>query len=163
MSRAFPSMTALLGLLAVAGYQNRDKLAGMFGNMTSGGSGGGGAAAGGQPGWLDNIFGGSGGAPSGSVNRGSVVSGGLGELVDRFRQSGHGEAAESWVGTGTNRELQPHQLEQAIGSDTLASLSEQTGLSRDELLSRLSQTLPNAVDRMTPHGRVPTHDETSTW
>ncbi len=27
MSRGFPSMTALLGLLALAGYQNRDKLA----------------------------------------------------------------------------------------------------------------------------------------
>ena len=27
MSRGFPSMTALLGLLAIAGYQNRDKLA----------------------------------------------------------------------------------------------------------------------------------------
>ena len=27
MSRGFPSMTALLALLAVAGYQNRDKLA----------------------------------------------------------------------------------------------------------------------------------------
>ena len=28
MSRGFPSMTALLGLLAVAGYQNREKIAG---------------------------------------------------------------------------------------------------------------------------------------
>ena len=27
MSRGFPSMTALLGLLAVAGYQHRDKIA----------------------------------------------------------------------------------------------------------------------------------------
>lgn len=27
MSDGYPSMTALLGLLAVAGYQNRDKLA----------------------------------------------------------------------------------------------------------------------------------------
>ena len=25
MSRGYPSMTALLGLLAIAGYQNRDK------------------------------------------------------------------------------------------------------------------------------------------
>ena len=27
MSRAYPSMTALLGLLAMAGYQNKDKIA----------------------------------------------------------------------------------------------------------------------------------------
>ena len=30
MSRGYPSMTALLGLLAVAGYQNRDKIAEML-------------------------------------------------------------------------------------------------------------------------------------
>ncbi len=30
MSNGFPSMTALLGLLAVAGYQNRDKIAEML-------------------------------------------------------------------------------------------------------------------------------------
>ena len=33
MSRGFPSMTALLGLLAVAGYQNRDKIAEMLGGI----------------------------------------------------------------------------------------------------------------------------------
>ena len=36
MSRGMPSMTALLGMLAIAGYQNRDKLADMFRNATSG-------------------------------------------------------------------------------------------------------------------------------
>ena len=30
MSRGFPSMTALVGLLAIAGYQNRDKIAEML-------------------------------------------------------------------------------------------------------------------------------------
>jgi hypothetical protein len=30
MSRGFPSMTALLGLLAIAGYQNRGKIAEML-------------------------------------------------------------------------------------------------------------------------------------
>ena len=37
MSRGFPSMTALLGLLAVAGYQNRDKIAEMLGGLGKGG------------------------------------------------------------------------------------------------------------------------------
>ena len=42
MSRGMPSMTALLGLLALAGYQNRDKLAELLkgaGNGTQPGSG----------------------------------------------------------------------------------------------------------------------------
>src|SRR4051812_45012411 len=33
MSRGYPSMTALLGLLAVAGYQNRDKIAELLGGL----------------------------------------------------------------------------------------------------------------------------------
>ena len=36
MSRGFPSMTALLGLLAIAGYQNRDKIAEMLGGLGQG-------------------------------------------------------------------------------------------------------------------------------
>jgi hypothetical protein len=33
MARGYPSMTALLALLAIAGYQNRDKIAEMFGKL----------------------------------------------------------------------------------------------------------------------------------
>jgi uncharacterized protein YidB (DUF937 family) len=40
MSRGFPSMTALLGLLAVAGYQNRDKIAEMLSGIGQGTPGG---------------------------------------------------------------------------------------------------------------------------
>jgi hypothetical protein len=35
MNRGMPSLTALLGLLAIAGYQNRDKLAEMLGSTGS--------------------------------------------------------------------------------------------------------------------------------
>ena len=60
-----------------------------------------------------------------------------------------------WVSTGPNKQIAPEQLEQAIGPDVLASLTQQTGLSREELLSRLSTTLPEAVDQYTPDGRLP--------
>ena len=39
MSRGFPSMTALLGVLAVAGYQNRDKLAELLAGVTGSNAG----------------------------------------------------------------------------------------------------------------------------
>ena len=153
-SNGFPSMTALLGLLAVAGYQNRDKIAEMLGGLGStaapaGGSAGrpsGGAVPGGLGGLLGGLTGGG---------AGGLLSGGLGELIERFNQTGHGEAANSWVGTGPNRELAPPQVQQAIGADVLATLEQQTGLSRDEILARLSRELPTAVDRYTPDGRIP--------
>jgi len=156
MSRGFPSMTALLGLLAIAGYQNRDKLSEMIGGLGGGASGApGGAGSLGTAGGLGGLGGLLGGL--GGAGAGGLLSGGLGELVERFKQNGHGETAESWVGTGPNKEVAPQQLEQAIGPDVLATLSQQTGLSQEELLSRLSRELPQAVDKYTPDGQLPTH------
>jgi len=140
-------MTALLGLLAIAGYQNRDKIAEMLGSA-QGGAGTGQSGLGGLLGQL------SGGLGAGGV--GGLLSGGIGELVDRFKQSGQAETVDSWVATGPNKQIAPSQVEQAIGPDVLETLSTQTGLSRQELLARLSRELPNAVDKYTPQGHLPT-------
>jgi uncharacterized protein YidB (DUF937 family) len=142
MSRGYPSLTALLGLLAIAGYQNRDKIA----EMLKGGAN----AQGGIGGFLDQLR-----SSFAGVGAGGILNGGLGELLDRFKQNGQGETAESWVGKGPNKPVSPAQLEQAIGPDVLDTLSKQTGIPRDELLARLSRELPEAVDRYTPQGRLP--------
>jgi uncharacterized protein YidB (DUF937 family) len=174
MARGFPSMTALLGLLAVAGYQNRDKIAEMLNGLGQGGSPGAGGTAGGagsmgrpdhgdtgapaggsaglgRTGGLGGLLGGL----AGGAGAGGLLSGGLGELVERFRETGHGDTADSWVGTGPNREIAPTELERAIGPDVLDTLTERTGLPRDELLARLTRELPKAVDSYTPDGRLP--------
>jgi uncharacterized protein YidB (DUF937 family) len=153
MTRGMPSMVALLGMLAVAGYQNRDKIKEALGglNQTPGGAPGQGNAQGGMLGKLGGVLGGA--------SAGGVLSGGLGDLIDRFRQNGHGEIADSWVGTGANKPLQPDHLEQAIGPDVLNTLTQHTGLSREELISRLTRELPGAVDKFTPQGRLPTEEE----
>ena len=141
-------MTALLGLLAIAGYQNRDKLAEMLrGTQNRTGTTG----QGGTGGLLGQL-----GDSLGSAGMGGLLSGGLAELVDRFRQSGQGEKVDSWVATGPNKQIAPSQLEQAIGPDVVKTLSKQTGLSREEILVRLSRELPHAVDKYTPEGRLPT-------
>lgn len=162
---AFPSMTALLGLLAVAGYQNRDKISDMLGNRgTAGGMGSGGGlgsllggALGGGMGGASGLGGllSSFGGGAGQSGPDQLLGGGLSELTNRFRQNGHAETVDSWVGTGSNRDVAPHDLEQAIGADTLDELTEQTGLSREELLTRLSRELPKAVDQYTPNGQLP--------
>ncbi|KAB0269237.1 YidB family protein [Microvirga brassicacearum] len=151
MSRGFPSMTALLGLLAVAGFQNRDKLAEMLGGIAKHtGTRSQGSQSDGPGGMLGNL---SGALEGTSV--GNLLGGGLGELVERFTQSGQREVVDSWVNTGPNQAVAPQQLEQAIGPDVLATLSQQTGLSREELLARLSRELPEAVDKYTPDGQLP--------
>jgi uncharacterized protein YidB (DUF937 family) len=149
-------MVALLGLLAVAGYKNRDKIAEALGGLKQ--EPGGGSGQNSQQSGLGGMLGNLGGL-LGGASVGSVLSGGLGDLVERFKQNGQGQAADSWVGKGPNQQLEPDKLEQAIGPDVLNTLSQQTGLSREELLSRLTRELPAAVDKLTPEGRLPTEDE----
>src|SRR4051794_17519410 len=102
MSRGFPSMTALLGLLAVAGYQNRDKLAEMLGGKQDASAPGTPPSQSGLGGLLGQL---SGGLGSGGI--GGLLSGGLGELVERFKQNGHADTVDSWVGTGQNKQIAP--------------------------------------------------------
>jgi len=151
MSRGMPSMTALLGLLALAGYQNRDKLADL---LKGAGIGDAQPGLSTQQGPLGGLLGNLGGGLAGA-GVGGLLSGGLGELFERFKQNGQGDAAESWISNGPNKELPPPQLKQAIGPDVLAALEQQTGLPQEELLARLSRELPAAVDRYTPDGLLP--------
>ncbi|MCJ2104992.1 YidB family protein [Methylobacterium sp. E-041] len=89
--------------------------------------------------------------------------GGLDGLVDRFRQGGLGDVIDSWIGHGSNRSIEPHDLARALGPDTLGALQSQTGMDRDSLLSQLSQVLPEVVHGLTPQGRVPDAGERRGW
>lgn len=133
MSRKMPSMIALLGLLAIAGYQNREKLGELLANSGLGKPQGGGDS------------------PTPQAGTGSV----LGDLIDSFKRAGMGDTADSWVSTGPNKPIAPSHVEQGLGPDVIEALMRQTGLSRDELLERLSKILPEAVDHSTPEGRLP--------
>lgn len=115
---------------------------------------------GGSGGLSDLLKGGLGGLLAGGA-AGTVLSGGLGDLLNQLQQGGHGEAANSWVGKGENKPIAPGDLANALGADQIESLSAQSGLSREELLSGLSQYLPQVVDHLTPDGRLPTENELS--
>ena len=151
MSRGMPSMTALLGMLALAGYQNRDKIMEMINNATSGLSKTGTGEQSSAQSNLSNVFGGL----LGGGGAGGLLGGGLNDLLEQFTKNGQGDTAESWVGTGPNKEISPPQVKQAIGQDVLAALEQQTGLSQEEILARLSRELPTAIDKYTPDGRLP--------
>lgn len=147
-----PSLAALLGLLAVAGYQNRDKLGQILQGARSGGQGGG---------FLDELgkmFGG-GGNESGSLSKG------LDDLLTTFKNAGQTETADSWVSPEVPTQgLSPSQVEAAIGRETLQDLAAKTGIDYDDLLNRLSQSIPEAVDNMTPGGKRPqSEDEARRW
>jgi uncharacterized protein YidB (DUF937 family) len=121
-----------------------------------------GGLGGGAGGLGDLLKGGLGGLLAGGA-AGSVLSGGLGDLLKQFQQNGQGEAANSWVSPGPNKQIAPGDLASALGADQINSLTSQTGLSREELLSGLSQHLPEVINHLTPDGRLPTESEISRW
>ncbi len=134
MANKMPSLTALLGLVAIAGYQNRDKIS-------------------------EFVKGLGGGAASPTAATPAAIPGGiggaLGGLLDQFTKNGQGDVAGSWVGTGQNTAINGGQLSQALGPDIVAMLAKQTGLTPEELLGRLVKTLPQVVDGLTPNGKIP--------
>ena len=101
-----------------------------------------GALAGGQGGQAQASPGGLGGAGTQGALLSAVIAmlangqqpggagvGGLGDLIGRFTRSGMG--------------------------DVIGQLAQQLGLSHGEVAGQLSQILPQAIDRLTPHGEAP--------
>ena len=87
--------------------------------------------------------------------------GGLSGLVDKLQKGGLGNLVNSWVGPGQNQPVSPNQLGPALGPDIIKTLAQRSGLSEEELTKQLSQVLPGLVDKLTPHGRLPTFAELS--
>lgn len=82
--------------------------------------------------------------------------GGLGGLLEKLTNAGHGETADSWVKPGENKAIDPNELGVALGKKAISEIALKTGLSEEDLLAQLSKVLPGVVDKLTPNGQVPT-------
>jgi uncharacterized protein YidB (DUF937 family) len=164
-----------------------DLLGSILGGGAAGTARGGGAAGGGGLGdILGNVLGGAqavgarrappeaggglgdilgsilaGGAAGGGL--GGALNGGLGDILKQLQENGQGDVADSWVGRGQNKQIDPRDLEAALGRDKVKSLAEQAGLSDVQFMQGLAQGLPQVIDRMTPDGRLPTREESDRW
>lgn len=135
---------------------------GDLGGFGGGGGSSGGGAYGDLSGMLDGPGGGAPSAQAGGAS-GPAIGNGLDGLIESFQRSGLGDVIGSWIAPGQNRGIAPNQLADALGHDTVDNLSSQTGLDRNELLNQLAHALPQVIDALTPHGRVPEHHERQGW
>ena|SRR6201996_8830588 len=107
-------------------------------------------------GMFDGLLGGVVGAEMATVVNGLIEKhGGIQGIVAQLEQQGLGGTVRSWVGTGTNQPISPDQIHHAFGSDTVKDLAAKVGLSPDVLAAKLSQILPQAIDKLTPAGVAP--------
>jgi uncharacterized protein YidB (DUF937 family) len=107
-------------------------------------------------GLLDGVLGGVVGAGMVSVVNGIIEKhGGVQGIVNEFEKNGLGATVRSWVGTGPNDPVSPADVHRVLGPDLLQQLAAKSGLPVQELVEKLAQVLPQAVDRMTPDGTIP--------
>ena len=119
----------------------------------AGGQGGAGQQGGGQSALINIVMGML--ANKAGASQGGAAAGGLGDLMARFQQGGLGDVLGSWIGTGQNLPVSSDQLSNVLGSDMLAQIAQQLGVSHGEAASQLSEVLPQVVDKLTPDGHVP--------
>ncbi|WP_314617233.1 YidB family protein [Streptomyces stackebrandtii] len=128
----------------MAGNDLGSLLGGLLGGGGQGGSGGAG-------GILGSLLGALVGAKSGGADGANP----LGGLLDMLTKSGLVDQAQSWVGTGENKPVSGAQIADALPGDTLQKVAQDAGVSPQEAADRIAQSLPQAVDKLTPAGSVP--------
>ncbi|MGZ5007428.1 MAG: YidB family protein [Methylobacter sp.] len=89
--------------------------------------------------------------------------GGVDGLVKKFQQSGMGDQASSWVGTGENKSIKPDQLTQVLGNEQISDIARQADIPESQGASVLSRILPVMVDKLTPEGKAPESSNLATW
>ena len=132
-----------------------DVLKGPLGGLLRGGTATGAGAGGG----LGDLLKGPLGSILGGATAGTILNGGLGDLLKQLQQSGQGDVVNSWVGSGPNKTISQADIASALGTDTLDQLAGYSGMQRGELLSGLSAHLPRMVDTLTPDGEMLSDEE----
>ncbi|MFD7443155.1 YidB family protein [Streptomyces sp. NPDC059909] len=136
----------------MAGNDLGSLLGSLLGGGQSGGQGGGQGGAGNILGALLGALGGSG---SGGGAGGAAGADPLGGLLDMLTRSGLVDQAQSWVGTGENQPVSGTQIAEALPSETLDKVAQETGVTPQQAADEIAQSLPQAVDKLTPNGRLP--------
>jgi uncharacterized protein YidB (DUF937 family) len=81
--------------------------------------------------------------------------GGLSGILGKLQQSGLGDAAASWVGTGNNQAVSPDAVGGALGPDLMGMIAKQMGGSQEQASGTMADLLPGLIDKLTPQGQVP--------
>lgn len=124
-------------------------LGGLLGSLLGGGQGG--SSGGNILGALLGALAGGGKAGAGGGADGNP----LGGLLDMLARSGLADQAQSWIGTGQNQQVSGGQIAEALPNETLDKVARDTGVTPQEAADRIAQSLPQAVDKLTPSGQLP--------
>ena len=107
---------------------------------------------------LSNMLGGSNNNTSGSIVTdvlGSLIrnQGGMEGIFNQLQKGGLDDLLNSWIGTEKNQPMNPNQVNDVFGDETLSQVAQQAGVDKSQAQDILSQALPQIIDMLTPNGR----------
>lgn len=172
-------LDGLVGQIAQQALNQGGQQGGGLGGMLGGLLGGGQQQGGGLGGMLGGLLGGGqaqADQQAGGINLGGASptimaallpavlgwvqqQGGIGNAVSTLTNSGLGSQVQSWVGTGENQAADPSALGQLLGSDKIAQVAAQVGVSPEEVQGGLAALLPQVVNHLTPNGDTSNAEE----
>ncbi|MGN0934541.1 YidB family protein [Falsigemmobacter intermedius] len=85
--------------------------------------------------------------------------GGLTGMIDKFKQHGLGDVAQSWVGEGESKEVNADQIREVFGEQGIERIAQKSGATPQETPDLLASVLPGLVNMLTPGGRTPPQAE----
>jgi uncharacterized protein YidB (DUF937 family) len=81
--------------------------------------------------------------------------GGIGGLLDRFRQNGMEQHVNSWTSPQPNQSITPDQVQQGMGSGMIDSIAQRVGISPGVAKVALAAALPLIVSHLSQNGQKP--------
>jgi uncharacterized protein YidB (DUF937 family) len=81
-------------------------------------------------------------------------NGGVGAVLDRFKQQGLGKKAQSWLSTGDNEPLDEQSVQQVVGSHELAQMAQRLGVPEHEVAQAFADIMPEMVNQLSPQGSM---------
>jgi uncharacterized protein YidB (DUF937 family) len=114
-------------------------------------------------GYLNDMLaklGGQGGQEGGLGALSKLVNsnGGLQGLTSKLSSGGMGQQVQSWVGHGKNEPVAGQQVQEALDTDSLNQLAQQTGQTPEQASAQVARVLPEMVNQATPQGTMPSDD-----
>lgn len=132
----------------------------------------GGGMGGGLGGALGNNMGSSGVSRSGFGGKGMLMAallpvvlmfiqrnGGLSGALDKIRNMGFGQQANSWMSTDQNEFIDAGNIAQLFDQQDIDQVAQQTGADTHEIQQGLAELLPQVMDNLTPNGNLDTDGE----
>jgi uncharacterized protein YidB (DUF937 family) len=80
---------------------------------------------------------------------------GIAAIIAKFQNAGFADQVQSWIGTGPNAPISPHNVDSVFSPQQIQGWAQQAGVVPDAMRDVLAQALPQVVDHLTPDGKVP--------